>query len=63
MRLSVGRCYHQAPEVDSVTFVQSAGPLSAGELVRCTIVDADGYDLIARPTAELDRNASLPAAP
>ncbi|MDY7110092.1 MAG: radical SAM protein [Planctomycetota bacterium] len=59
-RLFVGRCYHQAPEVDSVTYVESAGLLAPGELVRCTIVDADGYDLIARPTAELERIASLP---
>jgi ribosomal protein S12 methylthiotransferase len=59
-RLFVGRCYHQAPEVDSVTYVESGGPLSPGELVRCTIVDAEGYDLIARPTAELRRIASLP---
>ena len=60
MHLSVGRCYHQAPQVDSVTYVRSIEPLAPGELVRCTIVEADGYDLIARPTAELERKASLP---
>jgi ribosomal protein S12 methylthiotransferase len=58
--LSVGRCYHQAPEIDSVTYVRSAEPLAPGELVRCTIVEADGYDLIARPNAELERKVSLP---
>jgi len=60
MHLSVGRCYHQAPQVDSVTYVRSIEPLAPGELVRCTIVESDGYDLIARPTAELERKASLP---
>jgi hypothetical protein len=39
--------------VDSVTYVHSEKQLSPGDLVRCTIVDAEGYDLIARPTAEL----------
>jgi ribosomal protein S12 methylthiotransferase len=59
-QLYVGRCYHQAPQVDSLTYVQSVEPLSPGELVRCTIVDADGYDLIARPTEQLERTLSLP---
>lgn len=56
----VGRCYHQAPQVDSATYVQSEAPLSPGELVRCTIIDSDGYDLLARPTAELERKVGLP---
>jgi hypothetical protein len=34
--------------------------LSPGELVRCTIIDADGYDLIARPTHQLETSTSLP---
>ncbi|MCI0363764.1 MAG: 30S ribosomal protein S12 methylthiotransferase RimO [Phycisphaerales bacterium] len=51
--LYVGRCYHQAPQVDSITFVQSAEKLAPGELVRCTVVDSDGYDLIAQPTAQV----------
>ena len=58
--LFTGRCYHQAPEVDSLTYVHSTRALAAGELVRCTIVDADGYDLVARPTAELEKATSLP---
>lgn len=57
--LSVGRCYHQAPQVDSLTYVHSAAPLVPGDLVRCTVVDADGYDLIAQPTEELERKVSL----
>lgn len=59
-RLYVGRCYHQAPQVDSVTYVRSRAELSPGELVRCTIVDSDGYDLIARPSEELQRKVRLP---
>ncbi|MHC5114422.1 MAG: 30S ribosomal protein S12 methylthiotransferase RimO [Planctomycetota bacterium] len=59
-RLYTGRCYHQAPQVDSLTYVHAERELSPGELVRCTIIDADGYDLIARPTEELERTVALP---
>jgi len=55
-----GRCYHQAPQVDSMTIVHSREKHSPGELVRCTIVDAEGYDLIAQPTADLENRISLP---
>jgi hypothetical protein len=58
-RLYVGRCYHQAPQVDSLTYVHSSEPLAPGDLVRCTIVDADGYDLIAQPTEQLTRTTRL----
>lgn len=58
-RLHQGRTYFQAVDVDALTFVQSREQLSPGELVRCTVVDADGYDLIARPTAELSKTVSL----
>jgi len=58
--LYVGRTCQQAPEIDGVTFVRSAQPLSPGELVRCTIVEAAEYDLVARPTAELRRAVALP---
>ena len=60
--LYVGRCYHQAPQIDSVTHVHSTEPLSPGELVRCTIVDADGYDFIAQPTHQLEKRVSLPVS-
>ncbi len=59
-KLYVGRAYHQAPQIDSVTYIASQQPLSPGELIRCTVVDADGYDLIARPTADLDTSIRLP---
>jgi ribosomal protein S12 methylthiotransferase len=58
-RLYQGRARFQAPQIDAVTFVQSRERLAAGELVRCTVVAADGYDLIARPTAELDKRVGL----
>lgn len=57
--LHKGRAYFQAPSIDSVTYVQANRALSPGELVRCVIVDADGYDLIARPEDELHRRVSL----
>jgi ribosomal protein S12 methylthiotransferase len=59
-RLHRGRTYFQAIDVDAVTYVQSAEQLAPGELVRCAIVDSDGYDLIARPVAELQKRVSLP---
>ena len=57
-----GRTYFQAPQIDAMTFVQSKKQLSPGELVRCTIVSADGYDLIAKPSEDLERKVSLPLA-
>ena len=60
--LYTGRAYFQAPSIDSVTYVQSNQPRSAGELVRCTIVDSNGYDLIAVPTDDLEKKFSLPIA-
>lgn len=54
-----GRTYAQAPQIDSITFVQSKKPLAPGEVVRCVIVAADGYDLVARPAEELDKRVSL----
>jgi ribosomal protein S12 methylthiotransferase len=57
-----GRTYFQAPQIDAVTYVQSRERLSPGELVRCTVVASDGYDLIARPVVELEKRVSLPLA-
>jgi ribosomal protein S12 methylthiotransferase len=58
--LHTGRCYHQAPQIDAMTYVVSQEPLAAGELVRCTVVGSDGYDLVAQPTAEIERAVALP---
>ncbi|MFG0256934.1 MAG: 30S ribosomal protein S12 methylthiotransferase RimO [Phycisphaerales bacterium JB043] len=60
LKTASGRAYFQAPLVDSVTYVQSQTRLAPGELVRCTIVDSDGYDLVARPCEELTKSTSLP---
>ncbi|MDZ4754714.1 MAG: 30S ribosomal protein S12 methylthiotransferase RimO [Phycisphaerae bacterium] len=59
-QLYTGRAYFQAPQVDSVTYVHATEDLSPGELVRCTIVDADGYDLIAQPSHEMEKKIRLP---
>ncbi|MDG2424000.1 MAG: 30S ribosomal protein S12 methylthiotransferase RimO [Phycisphaerales bacterium] len=56
----IGRCYHQAPEVDSITLLASEAEIAPGELIRCRVVDSDGYDLIMRPESELQRITSLP---
>ncbi len=58
-RLYRGRAYFQAPQIDSVTYVQSEKAISAGELVRCTVVGSDGYDLVARPCEELEKRVGL----
>lgn len=58
-RLYRGRTAFQAPMIDAVTYVQSAEKLAPGELVRCTIIGCDGYDLIARPVTELDKRVGL----
>jgi hypothetical protein len=42
-----------------VTYVHSIDALSPGDLVPCTIVGCDGYDLVARPTAELGKKIGL----
>jgi ribosomal protein S12 methylthiotransferase len=54
-----GRAYFQAPGIDSCVYVQSKKALSPGELVRCTIVAADGYDLVAKPSDELEKRVAL----
>ncbi len=46
----IGRTYQQAPEVDSVTYVQSHDKLMPGEIVLCKIVNHSNYDLIAQPS-------------
>ncbi|MFG0244185.1 MAG: 30S ribosomal protein S12 methylthiotransferase RimO [Phycisphaerales bacterium JB054] len=58
-KLYQGRTYFQAPSIDAVTYVQSRGRLSPGELVCCVIVGSDGYDLIARPVDEVEKKLSL----
>ncbi len=59
-KLYAGRSYQQAPQVDSATYVQSKAKLAPGEVVRCKVTDADGYDLIARPVEDAVRRVALP---
>lgn len=59
-RLYQGRTTAQAPDIDAITYVQASQPLSPGELIRCVITGADGYDLIAHPLHELDKRLPLP---
>jgi ribosomal protein S12 methylthiotransferase len=47
-RTWVGRTYADAPDVDGVVLIRSAS-IRAGDLVRCRIDEARGYDLVARP--------------
>ena len=46
--LWVGRTFADAPDVDGVVYV-SGRDLEPGDLVRCTILGTEGYDLVARP--------------
>ncbi|MCK4871861.1 MAG: 30S ribosomal protein S12 methylthiotransferase RimO [Phycisphaerales bacterium] len=62
-RIYVGRAYHQAPQVDSVTYVHSGEPLSPGELVRTVITGSDGYDLVGHPQRDMERAGVLPILP
>lgn len=57
--LYLGRTRAQAPQIDSVTYVHSREKLSPGELIPCVIVASDGYDLVARPVADLERRVGL----
>ncbi len=45
-----GRAAHQAPEVDGVTTVRSAAPLTPGDMVRAVVTASEGVDLIADST-------------
>jgi len=58
--IHAGRTYFQAPKIDATTFLVSRQRLSPGELIRATIVEADGYDLVARPAEELSKTVRLP---
>jgi len=44
-----GRAAHQAPEVDGECVLTDGDGLAVGDLVRCTVVAAEGVDLVVRP--------------
>lgn len=54
-----GRLSTQAPQVDANTIIITQQPYVAGERIRCRILDWQDYDLIARPTEELERRLPL----
>jgi ribosomal protein S12 methylthiotransferase len=54
-----GRAAHQAPEVDGVTTVRSAAPLTVGDIVSAVVVGSEGVDLVAE--ARLSAAAGTPA--
>jgi len=54
------RTKQQAPDVDACTILMSEEKQTIGAVISCTIVDSDGYDMIARPTSELEKVVSLP---
>jgi ribosomal protein S12 methylthiotransferase len=60
LHLYRGRTYHQAPDVDACTIVMSENKRTVGEVIKCTITDSDEYDMLARPTDELEKVVSLP---
>lgn len=46
----IGRTRAEAPDIDGIVYVSgSERPLEVGQLVRCEVVAADGYDLVAAP--------------
>ncbi|MCC7205624.1 MAG: 30S ribosomal protein S12 methylthiotransferase RimO [Phycisphaeraceae bacterium] len=58
--LYVGRTTAQAPQIDGITYVQSHEKLAPGELIRCRLTDAAGYDLVAQPADEARVKVKLP---
>lgn len=54
------RTKQQAPDVDACTILMSENKQTIGAVISCTIVDSDGYDMVARPTTELEKVVSLP---
>ncbi len=59
--LWVGRSFADAPDVDGVAYVAGSN-LEAGDLVACEILEADGYDLVARPVGRPSSRRSRPRA-
>ena len=48
----IGRSRAEAPDIDGVIYVSGIDPdsdVGVGSMVRCEIVAADGYDLVAAP--------------
>jgi ribosomal protein S12 methylthiotransferase len=56
-----GRTAGQAPEIDSVVYLSEADPevCRPGALVAATVVEARGYDLVARPLSPASESDGL----
>ena len=56
-----GRTAGQAPEIDSVVYLSEADPevCRPGALVAATVVEARGYDLVARPLSPASESGGL----
>ncbi len=54
------RTKQQAPDVDACTILMSEKKQTVGSVLHCTITDCDEYDLIARPSDEIEKVVSLP---
>ena len=44
----IARSYMDIPDEDGVIFIQNTEQRQIGEFVNCTIVDVEGYDLVAK---------------
>jgi ribosomal protein S12 methylthiotransferase len=51
-----GRAAHQAPEVDGECVVERGSGLEVGDLVRATVIDTEGADLVVRPIELVPRS-------
>ena len=48
----IGRTRFEAPDIDGIVYVsgfEDPQQINVGSMVRCEIVAADGYDLVAAP--------------
>jgi ribosomal protein S12 methylthiotransferase len=54
----IGRTSGQAPDIDSVTFVEGGG-LHAGKLVTAKVVGSRGYDLVAEVSTKRSRSLKV----
>ena len=46
-QLAVGRSYHEAPDIDGNIFIENAGDLKVGDMVRVRILQGFTYEMVA----------------
>jgi ribosomal protein S12 methylthiotransferase len=49
---AIARSSADAPEIDGLVYLQEAGKLQPGQLLKVTVTDSDAHDLWATPTAK-----------